>query len=110
MNALRIAGLALTALLAAGCASHTAPAEPIVWSAEWFQCDSRFDCIAVQDAYCKHTAVNMNYSLVYQDWARQQVESIGELAPCDRDSEQDRMPIPAVCHNNTCQHPGHTNR
>ncbi|MEQ8205671.1 MAG: hypothetical protein RIA65_05810 [Woeseia sp.] len=107
MTPLRTASLLAMALLSAGCASQTTPDEPIVWSAQWFQCDSRFECIAVQDAYCKHTAVNANYSLVYQDWARQQVESIGEIAPCDRDSEQDRMPIPAVCHNNTCEHPGH---
>ena len=70
MNSLFVTGLAVTALISLGCANNTVPEEPIQWSAQWFQCDSRFECIAVQDAYCKHTAVNANYSLVYQDWAR----------------------------------------
>jgi hypothetical protein len=97
--------LCLAAIVASGCATNDVPEEPIEWSADWFRCDSRFECIAVLDAYCKYTAVNSGYSLVYQDWARQQVERVGERIPCEA-SGSDEKHLAAVCRSNRCEHPG----
>lgn len=93
----------VSAALLAGCAAQDAPEEPINWSAEWFQCESRFDCIAVFDDYCKYSAVNVRYSLVYQDWVRQQVDKSGERRPCLRDRDADALT--AYCRNQRCEYP-----
>ncbi|MCB1845515.1 MAG: hypothetical protein KDI09_21275 [Halioglobus sp.] len=97
---------AVTLLAAAGCAGNDTAEGPIEWSAQWFQCESSYECIAVLDAYCKYTAVNSGYSLVYQDWARQQVQSVGEMTPCMRDTSDVDMPQAAVCRSGTCEQPG----
>ncbi len=102
LRAIALSGLAL---IASGCAITPDSNEPIAWSADWFRCDSRFECIAVLDSYCKYTAVNASYSLVYQDWARQQVERVGELLPCE-ESGVDEKHLAAVCRNRTCEHAG----
>lgn len=94
--------LLLAATLCGACASESVRQEPIEWSAEWFQCDSRFDCAAVYDAFCKYTAVNTNYLLVYQDWARQQVERSEELTPCE--PVEENKPLAAQCRNKVCRH------
>ncbi len=88
-------------LLLAGCAAGGG--EPIEYSDDWFRCDSRLDCIAVYDAYCKYTAVNADYSLVYQDWARQRLEALGELLPCEPVAED--RPLAAYCRRSRCEYP-----
>lgn len=109
MQNLMLACVATTALLMAGCATNDVADEPITWAAEWFQCKSSFECIAVLDAYCKYTAVNSRYSLVYQDWARQQVASVDEIMPCARGADDDVLPQAAICRNGTCVQPGSRN-
>ncbi|MBT8084075.1 MAG: hypothetical protein KJO19_06435 [Woeseia sp.] len=92
----------VAALLCAGCAATEEPVEDIEWSSQWFQCESRFDCVAVYDAYCKYTGVNTRYLTIYQDWARQQVERSGELMPCE--PVGDDKPLAAYCHSKKCEH------
>lgn len=95
--------LLVACLLAGGCATAPEDAEPITWSAAWFQCDGSFDCIAVYDAYCKYTAVNVRYALLYQDWARQQLAELDELLPCE--APADELPHAAYCRRNRCANP-----
>ena len=109
MQNFMLASVAAATLWLAGCASNNVTDEPIEWSAEWFQCKSSFECIAVLDAYCKYTAVNSRYSLVYQDWAREQVESVDEIMPCARGADDDVLPQAAVCRNGSCALPGSRN-
>lgn len=94
--------LLLTLLLTA-CATNSELAEEIEYSSQWFQCDSRFDCTAVYDAYCKYTGVNTNYLRIYQDWARQQVERSGELIPCE--PVGDDKPLASYCRSGRCEFP-----
>lgn len=96
------AALALTMVLG-GCAAAPDESEPLAWSLQWFQCDGRFECVAVYDAFCKYTAVNSSHSLQYQDWARQQVRAVGELRPCEMPGEQ--RPLAAYCRNKRCEYP-----
>ena len=103
MNLYRALTAALTLLLiGGGCATDMEPAEPIEWSAEWFRCDSRFDCVAVYDSFCKYTGVNTSYQLVYQDWSRQQAMNNDELVPCE--PVGDDKPLAAYCRKNVCEH------
>lgn len=95
--------LLCVALLAAACATEPEEVETISWSPTWFQCDDGFDCVAVFDAYCKYTAVNRRYALIYQDWARQQLVRLDELLPCDAPAEQ--QPEAAYCRNKRCARP-----
>ena len=95
--------LPVLAVLLAGCAVPSVPGEPIEWSADWFRCDGRFDCIAVYDAFCQYTAVNANHSLVYQDWALQQVTALDERVFCEP-VEADR-PLAAYCRSKRCEYP-----
>ncbi|MDZ7644691.1 MAG: alpha/beta fold hydrolase [Woeseiaceae bacterium] len=97
------AGMLLVSGLPAGCATSPDPAEPIEYSSSWFRCDSRFDCIAVYDAYCKYTAVNSRHALIYQDWARQEVTRVDELRPCPPSRED--FPLAAACRAQTCEYP-----
>lgn len=97
---MKTVSLVLAATLFTACAGQQAPEEPITWSAEWFQCDNRFQCVAIYDAYCKYTAVNSNYMLVYQDWARQQVAGLEDLKACPP-LERD-FPGAAYCRENRC--------
>lgn len=93
----------LCVLLLAGCA--TAPpedAEPIEYSADWFRCDNSFQCVAVYDAFCRFTAVNSRYTLVYQDWAREQVAALEETVPCE--PVNDLATRGALCRQNRCVH------
>lgn len=101
-SAVAVAWIA-AAMAVAGCSTQPVPDEPITFSQEWFQCDSRFDCVAVFDDYCKYTGVNARYSLVYQDWVRQQVTKSGELRPCQRD--RDENVLTAYCRNQRCEYP-----
>lgn len=103
MTAPRILPLAAIFLLVAGCAAGPEEAEPIEWSPTWFQCDGSFECIAVYDAYCKYSAVNARYALVYQDWTRQRLVALGELQPCDAAAEQ--QPLAAYCRSKRCAYP-----
>lgn len=96
------AALALAAV-GGGCAAGADEKEPLAWSPQWFQCDGRFECVAVYDAFCKYTAVNSTYSLQYQDWARQQVRAVGELRPCELPGEQ--RPLAAYCRSKRCEYP-----
>lgn len=87
------------------CATIDEPAEDIAWSPEWFQCDSRFDCTAVYDAFCKYHGVNTSYLRIYQDWARQQVQRTDELAPCEPIGMDKDQPLAAHCRNKRCEYP-----
>lgn len=87
-------------MMLAACAGQQTAEEPITWSAEWFQCDGRFQCLSVYDAYCQYTAVNSNFVLIYQDWARQQVQGLDELKSCPP-VESDK-PGAAYCRQNRC--------
>lgn len=105
MTAPRVCCLApaLAALLAACAGVPEEPAEPVAWSDKWFRCDSSFECIAVYDAFCRFTAVNDDYSLVYLDWARQTVQEADALGPCD--PVGDDRPLRAWCREQRCEYP-----
>lgn len=94
---------AVLLLLLAACVTDGEPAAEIQWSPEWFQCDGRFDCTAVYDAYCKYTGVNTNYLRIYQDWAHQQVHKSGEILFCE--PVGDDKPLAAYCRNKICEYP-----
>ena len=95
--------LVVTALIGlGGCAGQVNDAEPIVYSDEWFRCESRFQCVVVYDAYCRSVAVNRRSAIVYQDWALQQVELAGERRLCPRTDEI--SPI-AACLKSRCTYP-----
>ena len=104
MKTKRCSGLLLAALLA-GCASEPVSDEPITWSAEWFACESRFQCVAVYDAFCKHTGVNIEHLDTYQDWAQQQVLKTGEHVPCPPQDRSEAMPPRAYCRDQRCEYP-----
>ncbi len=98
----RIAVIIVLVAALSGCASQGNDAEPIVYTDEWFRCQSRFQCIVVDDAYCRSVAVNRRSAIVYQDWALQQVELAGERRLCPRTDEI--SPI-AACLNSRCTYP-----
>jgi len=98
------AGALVTAMLAGCAAPEEEEAVPIVYSDEWFRCDSHFDCVAVYDAFCRYTGVNARYSLVYQDWARQRLRELDEMQPCFRDSDRS-VPPRAWCREQRCEYP-----
>ncbi|MGB5246963.1 MAG: hypothetical protein WBM54_12370 [Woeseia sp.] len=102
MKHFRLLAIVLPVFLSA-CATEGEPQEEIEWSAQWFQCESRFDCTAVYDAYCKYSGVNTTYLRIYQDWARQQVERAGELIPCE--PVGDDKPLAAYCRSGRCEYP-----
>lgn len=114
MIALRQIGIhvGLFVLLLGGCAElPVEEQEEIVFSDSWFACDSRFQCIVVQDSFCNLTAVNRRYTIVYQDWSRQQVNKVGERLPCQRLDPS--LPAPAArCSSGRCAYPlgGRTER
>lgn len=72
----------LCVLLTIGCTQPAPYGPAIEYSESWFACDSRFECVVVNDAFCKNVAVNSKYTIVYQDWARQQVMREGIGAVC----------------------------
>lgn len=92
---------AISVLLLAACGS-TPPEdqEDIIYSSEWFGCLGRFECVVVQDSYCREVAVNRRYSIIFQDWSRQQVDREGERIVCPRD-EGLAAPI-AACTQGRC--------
>lgn len=98
------AGVLATVLLAGCAAPGEEEAVPIVYSDEWFRCDSHFDCVAVYDAFCKYTGVNTRYSIVYQDWARERLRELDEIEPCFRDDSRS-VPPRAWCRDNRCKYP-----
>ena len=96
----RIIGLALATALA-GCGSTPSEEQAdIVYSSEWFACSGRFQCVVVQDSYCLQVAVNRRFSIIFQDWSRQQVEREGERIVCPRE-EAPTAPI-AACAQGRC--------
>jgi hypothetical protein len=78
----RSAALTATILALAACAAPPAPGEPVVWSPEWFQCEGRFQCIVVYDAFCNFTPVNARHARSYEEWAHQEVRRVNEQVPC----------------------------
>ena len=93
------------ALVLAGCADvPVADEEEIAWSDSWFSCDSRFQCIVVQDGFCNLVAVNRRSAIVYQDWSRQQVVRVGERVPCQRMDPNLPAPV-ARCASGKCVYP-----
>ena len=95
----------LCAVMLAGCADvPVAEDEEIVFSDSWFSCDSRFQCIVVQDGFCNLVAVNRRSAIVYQDWSRQQVVRVGERVPCQRMDPNLPAPV-ARCASGKCVYP-----
>ena len=72
----------LWVFLAVGCSQSPLYETDIEYSQSWFDCETRFECVVVYDAFCKIVAVNSKYSLVYQDWSRQEVTRVGERVVC----------------------------
>ncbi|MEX0707771.1 MAG: hypothetical protein WD078_07365 [Woeseia sp.] len=102
MNAIRPFTPCIAFLAAAltACAVPPEPAEPITWSPEWFECDGRFECIIVYDAWCTFTSVNAGHSRTYEDWSRQEVRRLDEQMPCPPAGD---MPAPVpVCRAKKC--------
>jgi hypothetical protein len=73
---------ALWVFLAVGCAQSPTYETDIEYSKSWFTCESRFECVVVIDSFCNNVAVNSKYTLIYQDWTRQEVTREGERAVC----------------------------
>jgi len=97
-----VAGLIALPLLSAGCAGSGGAAEEIIYSPDWFRCNSRFQCVVVYDAYCNLTAVNRDFAIVYQDWALQEVERAEERLPCPRPAFGNPV---AACRAGQCLYP-----
>lgn len=97
---MRIPTLILAISMLPACGSFSEEQEEIIYSSEWFACSGRFQCVVVQDSYCREVAVNRRYSIILQDWSRQQVELEGERVVCPRD-EGFAAPI-AVCSQGRC--------
>lgn len=74
--------ITLCALVSIGCTQPEIDDAGIEYSESWFACAARFDCVVVFDAFCKHVAVNSKYTLIYQDWTRQQVRREGMRVVC----------------------------
>ena len=72
----------LFVFLAVGCSQPSSYETDIEYSETWFACEARFECVVVYDSFCKSVAVNSKYTLIYQDWARQEVTREGERAVC----------------------------
>lgn len=76
--------LAFWAFFATACSQPPAYDTDIGYSESWFACEARFDCVTVYDSFCKIVAVNSKHTLVYQDWARQEVMREGDRVVCAR--------------------------
>jgi hypothetical protein len=99
LGTVSLPALAAAALLAA-CTGMQVPDEPVSWSPEWFQCESRFECIVVYDAYCKFTPVNAEHARMYEQWAHQEVRRHDEQIPCPPANE---IPAPVpLCRRGEC--------
>ncbi len=97
--------IGLFATLLGGCAeTPVADNEEITFSDSWFSCDSRFQCIVVQDSYCNLAAVNRAYTIIYQDWSRQQADQAGVRVPCQRLDPNLPAPV-ARCSSGRCVYP-----
>ena len=72
----------LCVFLAISCSQPPPHETDIEFSESWFTCEARFECVVVNDAFCKTVAVNSKHTLVYQDWSRQEVTRHGERAVC----------------------------
>lgn len=94
--------LLVTGLLSVGCASAPSETEALAYSDEWFGCSSRFQCVVVQDAWCRSVAVNRRFALTYQDFALQQVKIAGERRPC---GAPDEITPVAACIEARCTYP-----
>ncbi len=94
--------IAFFAFLAVGCAEPPRHETDIRYSETWFACDARFECVAVYDSFCKVVAVNSKYTLVYQDWSRQEVMREGERVVC---SDPGLFSAGAGCRKGRCVYP-----
>ncbi len=63
----------LCVFLAISCSQPPPHETDIEFSESWFTCEARFECVVVNDAFCKTVAVNSKHTLVYQDWSQQEV-------------------------------------
>lgn len=97
-----LSGAMLMVVVIAGCTQTPVSEEEIVYSPDWFACDSRFQCVVVQDSTCNSVAVSTRHAIVYQDWSRQQVELAGERVACFEPDIQ--SPIPG-CRQGRCVWP-----
>ena len=92
----------LCIFLTFGCSGPPAYETDIEYSETWFACKARFECVVVYDSFCKSVAVNSKYTLVYQDWSRQEVTREGERAVC---SVPDLFAGGAGCRKGRCVYP-----
>ncbi len=92
----------LCIFLTFGCSRPPAYETDIEYSETWFACKARFECVVVYDSFCKSVAVNSKYTLVYQDWSRQEVTREGERAVC---SVPDLFAGGAGCRKGRCVYP-----
>lgn len=76
--------IAFCAFFAAACSQPPAYDTDIQYSESWFACEARFECVTVYDSFCNIVAVNSKHTLVYQDWARQEVMREGDRVVCSR--------------------------
>ncbi len=72
----------LCVLLAVGCSQPPAYGTDIEYSETWFACEARFECVVVYDSFCRSVAVNSKYTLIYQDWSRQEITREGDRVVC----------------------------
>lgn len=93
---------AMAAVVLAACAQAPVNDEDILYSSGWFACKSRFNCVVVYDSFCNLTAVNSRYSIVYQDWSRQEVIRLEERTVCPR---PDRLNEVGGCVQGRCVYP-----
>lgn len=102
MELRRSSALFLLCAMVSACASVAGPEEEITYSDAWFACKSRFSCVVVQDSFCRTTAVNAKFAIVYQDWSRQEVVRQGERSVCPRPEELNSV---AGCVRGRCTYP-----
>ena len=88
--------------LAFACSQPPADETDISYSEIWFACETRFECVVVYDSFCNSVAVNSKYTLIYQDWSRQEVTREGERMVC---SAPGVFAGGAGCRNGRCVYP-----
>ena len=100
IRSIALAGLcAATAVACATGDSDLAAKSPEDRNPAWFECEKKFECVAVVDSYCKEVAVNRKYALVYQDWTHERLQHAGALQFCELSG---RRVGSAICRNGVC--------
>lgn len=94
--------IALCAFFAVACSQPPAYDTDIRYSETWFACEARFECVTVYDSFCNIVAVNSKHTLVYQDWARQEVMRAGDRVVCSRPG---LFVLSAGCRKGRCVYP-----